>query len=108
MEMEHVSVLRSECVKYLNIRPDGVYVDGTLGMGGHSEAIAEKLTTGRLIGIDRDARAIDFAGRRLQRFGKRVTLVRGNFDELSAMLDRYIGSSWMHSGRRPAITSLPT
>ena len=85
--MEHVSVLRDECVKYLNIRPDGVYVDGTLGMGGHSEAIAEKLTTGLLIGIDRDDRALAFAGQRLSRFGQRVKLVKGNFGDLGALMD---------------------
>ena len=85
--MEHVSVLLSECVRYLNIRADGVYVDGTLGMGGHSEAIASKLTTGRLIAIDRDDRALAFAGERLARFGDRVTLCKGNFSDLGALLD---------------------
>ena len=52
MEAKHISVLLPECIEALNIRPDGIYVDGTLGMGGHSAAIAEKLTTGLLIGID--------------------------------------------------------
>ena len=85
--MEHVSVLRDECIKYLNIRPDGVYVDGTLGMGGHSEAIASRLTTGRLIGIDRDERALDFARRRLEPFGSRVTLLKGNFADIRQLLD---------------------
>ena len=83
---EHVSVLLSECVRYLNIRPGGVYVDGTLGLGGHSEAIAGKLTTGRLIGIDRDDRALAHAGARLSRFGERVTLVKGNFGDLKELL----------------------
>ena len=86
--MEHVSVLLDECIKYLNIRPDGVYVDGTLGMGGHSEAIASRLTTGRLIGIDRDDRALAFAGERLAPFGSRVTLMKGNFGDLGEILDR--------------------
>ena len=86
--MEHVSVLLEECIKYLNIRGDGVYVDGTLGMGGHSEAIASRLTTGRLIGIDRDDRALAFAGQRLARFGDRVTLMKGNFGDLGEILDR--------------------
>ena len=85
--MEHISVLRTECVKYLNIKPDGIYIDGTLGMGGHSEAIAEKLTTGRLIGIDRDDRALEQAGRRLACFGDRVTLVKGNFGDLGEIMD---------------------
>lgn len=86
--MEHISVLRGECIKYLNIRPEGVYVDGTLGMGGHSEAIAEKLTTGRVIGIDRDDRALAFARKRLERFGGGITLVKGNFADLGALMDR--------------------
>lgn len=86
--MEHVSVLLEECIKYLNIRPDGTYVDGTLGMGGHSEAIAKRLTTGRLIGIDRDDRALAFAGRRLAPYGDRVTLLKGNFGDLGELLDR--------------------
>ena len=85
--MEHISVLLEECVKYLNIRPEGVYVDGTLGMGGHSEAIASRLTTGRLIAIDRDDRALAFAGERLARFGSRVTLLKGNFGDLDSLLD---------------------
>ncbi len=86
--MEHISVLLEECIRYLAIRPDGVYVDGTLGMGGHSEAIASRLTTGRLISIDRDDRALAFAGRRLAPYGARVTLCKGNFSDLGAILDR--------------------
>lgn len=86
--MEHVSVLLEECIKYLNIRGDGIYVDGTLGMGGHSEAIASRLTTGRLIGIDRDDRALAFAGERLAPFKDRVTLMKGNFGDLGEILDR--------------------
>ena len=62
----HIPVLLEECIKYLNIKPDGVYVDGTLGMGGHSEAILQRLTTGRLISIDRDELAIERAGERLK------------------------------------------
>ena len=85
--MEHISVLRDECVKYLNIRPDGIYVDGTVGMGGHSEAIASRLTTGRLVGIDRDDRALEFAGERLAPYAGCVTLVKGNFGDLGAILE---------------------
>ena len=83
----HIPVLLDECIKYLNIKPDGVYVDGTLGMGGHSEAIAKLLTTGRLISIDRDAYAIERAGERLAPYADRVTIVRGNFRDLGAILD---------------------
>ncbi len=85
--MEHISVLLPECVRYLDIKPDGVYVDGTLGLGGHSEAIASKLTTGRLISIDRDDRALAFARKRLESFGDRVTFLKGNFGDLGALLD---------------------
>ncbi|MCD7769319.1 MAG: 16S rRNA (cytosine(1402)-N(4))-methyltransferase RsmH [Oscillospiraceae bacterium] len=85
--MEHRSVLLQECVKYLNIRPDGVYVDGTLGLGGHSEAILERLTTGKLLGIDRDSMALDHARRRLARFGERAVLVKGSFGDLGAIMD---------------------
>ena len=85
--MRHQSVLLRECVRYLEIDPAGVYVDGTLGMGGHAEAVLEQLTTGRLIGIDRDERALAFAGERLARFGARATLVKGNFGDLDSILD---------------------
>ena len=66
---KHVSVLLQECLDGLNIRPDGIYVDGTLGLGGHSFEIAARLTTGRLIGIDRDETAIERAEKRLAVFG---------------------------------------
>ena len=64
MDAGHIPVLLHECIDNLNIRPDGIYVDGTLGMGGHSEQIAGRLTTGTLIGIDRDETAIARAGAR--------------------------------------------
>ena len=83
----HIPVLLEECIKYLNIKPDGVYVDGTLGMGGHSEAILQRLTTGRLISIDRDAAAISRAGERLKPYADRLTIVHGNFRDLDAILD---------------------
>ena len=85
--MRHQSVLLRECVKYLDIDPSGTYVDGTLGMGGHSEAILEQLPHGRLIGIDRDERALDYARQRLARFGSRAALVKGNFGDLDQILD---------------------
>lgn len=83
----HVSVLLQECIENLNMRPNGIYVDGTLGLGGHSEAIASRLTTGRLIGIDRDETAIERAGKRLARFGDMVTLVHGNFSDTAEILE---------------------
>ena len=88
MKARHISVLLPECIEALNIRPDGIYVDGTLGMGGHSAAIAERLTTGLLIGIDRDETAIQRAGERLKPFGERVKLVHGNFRNTAAILDQ--------------------
>ena len=83
----HYSVLLSECIENLNIKPDGIYLDGTLGMGGHSYQIASRLTTGRLISIDRDETAIERAGRRLAPFMDRVTLVHGNFSDAASILD---------------------
>ena len=82
----HVPVLLEECLEGLNIRPEGIYLDGTLGLGGHSSAIAARLTTGRLIGLDRDETAIRRAGERLKPFGSRVTLVHGNFRDLDRIL----------------------
>ena len=88
MEPKHVSVLLNECIEALKIRPDGIYVDGTLGLGGHSSEIAKRLTTGLLIGIDRDETAIERAGARLAPFGERVKLVHGNFSDVASILDR--------------------
>ena len=88
MEPKHVSVLLNECIDALCIKPDGVYVDGTLGLGGHSSEIAKRLTTGLLIGIDRDETAIERAGARLAPYGERVRLVHGNFSDVASILDR--------------------
>lgn len=87
-EFHHVSVLLQECIDGLNIRPDGIYVDGTLGGAGHSSQIAARLTTGRLIGIDRDPVALSAAGERLKPFGDRVTLVHSNFCEIAKVLEQ--------------------
>ena len=83
----HYSVLLKECIDNLDIKPDGIYLDGTLGMGGHSYQIASRLTTGRLISIDRDETAIERAGKRLAPFADRVTLVHGNFCDAAQILD---------------------
>lgn len=84
---KHISVLLDECIENLNIKPDGIYLDGTLGMGGHSYQIASRLTSGRLICIDRDETAIERAGKRLAPFSERVTLVHGNFCDAAAILE---------------------
>lgn len=81
----HISVLLEECLEGLNIRPDGIYVDGTLGGAGHSSRIADRLTTGRLIGIDRDPVALAAAEERLKPYADQVTLVHSNFCELKAV-----------------------
>ena len=86
MEFHHVSVLLNECVEALNIRPDGVYLDGTLGGAGHSTEIARRLTTGRLIGVDRDPVALKAARGRLEPYRDRVTLVHSNFREIDTIL----------------------
>ena len=76
-----------ECIDSLNIRPDGIYVDGTLGMGGHSYEIASRLTTGHLISIDRDPMALERAVDRLEPFMDRITLVHGNFRDMDDILN---------------------
>ena len=86
-EFHHVSVLLEECIEGLNIKPDGIYVDGTLGGAGHSSRIAALLTTGRHIGIDRDPIALKAAGERLKPWEDRVTLVHSNFCEIKSVLD---------------------
>ncbi|MBR2423402.1 MAG: 16S rRNA (cytosine(1402)-N(4))-methyltransferase RsmH [Oscillospiraceae bacterium] len=86
-EFHHVSVLLQECIDGLNIKPDGIYVDGTLGGAGHSSQIAARLTTGRLIGIDRDPVALAAAGKRLEPYQDRVTLVHSNFCEMAQVLE---------------------
>ena len=85
-EFHHVSVLLEECIDALAIKPDGIYVDGTLGGAGHSSRIAAQLTTGRLIGIDRDPVALKAAGQRLAPYQDRVTLVHSNFCEVKQVL----------------------
>ncbi len=85
-EFHHVSVLLDECIEGLNIRSDGIYVDGTLGGGGHSSQIAARLTTGRLVGIDRDPVALAAAGKRLEPYGDRVSLVHANYRRMDQAL----------------------
>ena len=84
--MKHIPVLLHECIEGLDIKPNGIYLDGTLGRGGHSAEIARRLVSGRLIAIDRDAAAIEEAGARLEQFKDRITLVRGNFADVGEIL----------------------
>ena len=86
-EFHHVSVLLEECIEGLAIKPDGIYVDGTLGGAGHSSRIAALLTTGRHIGIDRDPVALKAAAKRLEPWQDRVTLVHSNFCEIASVLE---------------------
>ena len=86
-EYKHVSVLLDECIENLNIRPDGVYVDGTLGLGSHSLEIAKRLGSGRLVCIDRDETAIARASERLAEYRNRITFVHGNFSDTVSILD---------------------
>ena len=86
-EFHHVSVLLHEAVDALNVRPDGIYLDGTLGGAGHSAEIAKRLVSGTLIGVDRDPKALAAASERLAPWADRVKLVHGNFRDLEAILD---------------------
>ena len=86
MEFKHYSVMLNETIEQLNIRPDGIYVDGTLGGAGHSSEIAKRLTTGRLIGIDQDADAIAAASERLKDYKDKVTIVRSNYAQMKEVL----------------------
>ena len=86
-EFHHVSVLLWECIEGLDIKPDGIYVDGTLGGAGHSSEIVKRLENGRHIGIDRAPIALKAAGERLKPYEDRVTLVHSNFCEIASVLD---------------------
>lgn len=86
MEFKHYSVMLNETIEQLNIRPDGIYVDGTLGGAGHSLEICKRLKTGRLIGIDQDADAIAAASERLKDYKDKVTIVRSNYAQMKEVL----------------------
>ena len=89
MAFEHTTVLLHETVDGLNVRPDGIYVDATLGGGGHASEVCRRLSgTGRLIGIDQDADAIEAAGRRLEGFGEKVTIIRSNYRDMKPELHK--------------------
>jgi 16S rRNA (cytosine1402-N4)-methyltransferase len=82
----HTPVLAEEAVRWLRIDPEGTYVDATVGLGGHALEIARQLTTGRLIGIDRDARALEIARKRLEEYEERVTLVQADFSSIDEVV----------------------
>jgi 16S rRNA (cytosine1402-N4)-methyltransferase len=87
MEFKHTSVLLNETIEGLNIKPDGIYVDGTLGGGGHSFEVCKRLgAKGSIIGIDQDAAAIEAASNRLKDFGEKVTIVRSNYCDMKSRL----------------------
>lgn len=85
--MEHYSVLLNEAIENLNIKEDGIYVDATLGLGGHSSKILEKLTTGHLYAFDEDKTAIDYADKRLAKINSNYTIIKSNFVNLKAKLE---------------------
>ena len=83
MEFNHTSVLLTETIENLNIRPDGIYVDGTLGGGGHAYEVLKRLSgNGRLIGIDQDVDAIAAAGEHLKEFAERLTIIHSNYSDI--------------------------
>ena len=86
MEFKHISVMFDDCMRMLDIKPDGIYVDGTLGGGGHSLGICERLNGGRLIGIDRDTEALNAASRRLDAHKSKITLVHDNYANIKEIL----------------------
>ena len=87
MEFKHVSVLLDECIEGLNIKPDGIYVDGTLGGGGHSSEICRKLgPNGTLIGIDRDDDALAAAKERLKDFECKKIFVKSNYSDVDSVI----------------------
>ena len=88
MEFHHISALLNECIEGLNIKENGIYVDGTLGGAGHSAEIVKRLTTGRLIGIDQDTNAIKAAEKRLEEYKDKVTLVHDNFSNIKAVFSQ--------------------
>lgn len=87
MEFSHIPVMLEECINGLGIKPDGVYMDGTLGGGGHSKEIVARLTSGRLIAIDKDSEAIEAASKRLAPYADKITYIHNDFKNFDSELD---------------------
>ena len=87
MQFNHYSVLLNETIEELQVKPDGIYLDGTLGGGGHAYQVCKRLTGGHFYGIDQDAAAIQAASERLKEFGSRVTILRDNYQNAKALLE---------------------
>ena len=87
--MKHYSVMLNECINNLNIKSDGIYVDGTLGLGGHSSEILKHLTTGHLYAFDEDEMAIDYAKERLSKINNNFTLIKSNFANMTEELKKH-------------------
>ncbi len=85
LRLVHIPVLVRETLDFLNVRPEGNYIDATLGAGGHAEEILKRLESGRLLGLDRDPRALEAAGKRLASFGEKVMMQHGNFAQIDAL-----------------------
>ncbi len=81
----HLPVLLHEAIEFLNVRPEGIYIDATLGAGGHAEEILKRLGSGRLLGLDRDPQALEVAGERLAGFGEKLTMLHGNFADIDTL-----------------------
>lgn len=84
----HIPVLLNECIEGLSIKPNGIYVDATLGMGGHSEEILKRLSDGKLVSIDRDQTAIEKSAERLSKYGEKSILVHGNYSSIAEILNQ--------------------
>ena len=84
----HVPVLVREALEFLNVRPDGIYIDATLGGGGHAQEILKRLESGRLLGLDRDPRALEVAGQKLAGFGGKLMMQHGNFAQIDIVARR--------------------
>ena len=92
--MKHYSVMLTESIDGLNIKPDGIYIDGTLGYGGHSSEILKSLTTGHLYSFDQDEEAIEYAKERLSKISDKFTIIHSNFANMKARRIRSNKSRW--------------